>query len=67
MKIFITNEQKAELEHLHHTCRDKRECDRIKTVLLAVKGGVQSRSLRLYVFMKRRLIVISAITLIIAN
>ncbi|MCE1781812.1 winged helix-turn-helix domain-containing protein, partial [Enterobacter hormaechei] len=29
---------KAELEHLHHTCRDKRECDRIKAVLLASEG-----------------------------
>ncbi|WP_434526183.1 IS630 family transposase [Photorhabdus asymbiotica] len=38
MKIFITDEQKAELEHLHHTCRDKRECDRIKAVLLASEG-----------------------------
>ncbi len=38
MKIFITDKQKAELEHLHHTCRDKRECDRIKAVLLASEG-----------------------------
>ncbi|NHB98865.1 IS630 family transposase [Photorhabdus stackebrandtii] len=38
MKIFITDEQKAELEHLHHTCRDKRVCDRIKAVLLASEG-----------------------------
>ncbi len=26
MKIFITDEQKTEREHRHHTCRDKREC-----------------------------------------
>ncbi len=38
MKIFITDEQKAELEHLHHTCRDKRGCDRIKAVLMASEG-----------------------------
>ncbi len=38
MEIFITDEQKAELEHLHHTCRDKRECDRIKAVLPASEG-----------------------------
>ncbi|WP_031280549.1 IS630 family transposase [Photorhabdus temperata] len=38
MKIFITDEQKAELEHLHHTCRDKRECDRIRCVLLSADG-----------------------------
>ncbi len=38
MKIFITDEQKAELEHFHHTCRDKRECDRIKAILLASEG-----------------------------
>ncbi len=38
MEIFITDGQKAELEHLHHTCRDKRECDRIKAILLASEG-----------------------------
>ncbi|MEK9494946.1 IS630 family transposase, partial [Photorhabdus sp. P32] len=50
MKIFITDEQKAELEHLHHTCRDKRECDRIKAVLLASEGastGMNTQTLRL--------------------
>ncbi|WP_387692178.1 helix-turn-helix domain-containing protein [Photorhabdus sp. RM71S] len=35
--VYI-GEQKAELEHLHHTCRDKRECDRIKAVLLSSEG-----------------------------
>ncbi len=30
MKIFITDEQKAELEHLHGTTRDGRVRDRIK-------------------------------------
>ncbi|WP_430361311.1 hypothetical protein [Symbiopectobacterium sp. RP] len=29
------DKQKAELEHLHDTSRDKRVCDRIKAVLLA--------------------------------
>lgn len=38
MKIFITDTQKAELEHLHDTSRDKRVCDRIKAILLASEG-----------------------------
>ncbi|POE03943.1 hypothetical protein BVY05_00860 [Pectobacterium odoriferum] len=38
MKIFITDEQKAELEHLHDTTRDGRVRDRIKAVLLASEG-----------------------------
>ncbi len=47
MKIFITDEQKAELEHLHHTCRDKRECDRIKAILLAWSSVMVAQALRL--------------------
>ncbi len=35
MKIFIIDEQKAELEHFHDSSRYKRVCDRIKAVLLA--------------------------------
>ncbi|POE02266.1 IS630 family transposase [Pectobacterium odoriferum] len=38
MKIFITEEQKTELEHLHDTTRDGRVRDRIKAVLLASEG-----------------------------
>ncbi|MEI7187850.1 IS630 family transposase [Dickeya dianthicola] len=38
MKIFITDTQKAELERLHDTSRDKRVCDRIKAILLASEG-----------------------------
>lgn len=38
MKIFITDEQKNELERLHGTSRDKRVCDRIKAILLASEG-----------------------------
>lgn len=38
MKIFITELQKAELERLHDTSRDKRVCDRIKAILLASEG-----------------------------
>lgn len=51
MKIFITNEQKAELEHLHSTSRDGRERDRIKAVLLASEGwssAMISQALRLH-------------------
>lgn len=35
MKIFITDQQKAELERLHDSSRDKRVGDRIKAILLA--------------------------------
>lgn len=35
MKVELTAGQKAELEFLHRACRDKRECDRIKAILLA--------------------------------
>lgn len=38
VKIFITDKQKAELEHLHGTRSDKRVCDRIKALLLASEG-----------------------------
>ncbi|MFC3289594.1 IS630 family transposase [Paracoccus aerius] len=51
MKIFITDEQKVELERLHDTSRDKRICDRIKAVLLASEGWSSSmiaQALRLH-------------------
>lgn len=51
MKIVITDDQKAELEHLHRACRDKRECDRIKAILLASEGWTASmiaQALRLH-------------------
>ncbi|EFH9491554.1 TPA: IS630 family transposase, partial [Escherichia coli] len=35
MKIFITEQQKAELERLHDSSRDGRVRDRIKAILLA--------------------------------
>ncbi|NKH57899.1 IS630 family transposase, partial [Salmonella enterica subsp. enterica serovar Infantis] len=35
MKIFITDQQKAELERLHDSSRDGRVRDRIKAILLA--------------------------------
>lgn len=38
MKIFITVEQKIELERLHDTTRDGRIRDRIKAILLASEG-----------------------------
>lgn len=38
MKIELTAGQKAELELLHRACHDKRECDRIKAILLASEG-----------------------------
>ena len=38
MKIFITDQQKAELERLHGSSRDKRVCDRIKAILLTSEG-----------------------------
>lgn len=51
MKIFITDEQKAELEQLHRESCDKRECNRIKTILLASEGwssAMISQALRLH-------------------
>ncbi len=38
MKIFITEQQKTELEHLHDSSRDKPLCDRIKAILPASEG-----------------------------
>jgi hypothetical protein len=35
MKIFITEQQKAELERLHNSCRDGGARDNIKAILLA--------------------------------
>lgn len=51
MKVFITNEQKAELEHLHDTSRDKCVCDGIKAILLASEGWTSAmiaQALRLH-------------------
>ncbi len=38
MKIFITEQQKAELERLHDSSRDGRIRDRFKVILLASEG-----------------------------
>ena len=38
MKIFITDQQKTELERLHNTTCDGRGRDRIQAILLASKG-----------------------------
>ena len=38
MKIFITDQQKAELERFHDSSRDGRVRDRIKAILLASEG-----------------------------
>lgn len=38
VKIFITDEQKAELEHLHDTTLNGHVRERIKAVLLASEG-----------------------------
>lgn len=51
MKIFITTEQKIELEKLHDSSRDKRVCDRIKAILLASEGwssAMIAQALRLH-------------------
>ncbi len=51
MKIFITDQQKAELERLHDSSRDKRVCDRIKAILLASEGwssAMIAQALRLH-------------------
>ena len=38
IKVELTTGQKAELERLHRACRDKRECDHIKAILLSSEG-----------------------------
>ena len=38
MKILLSNKNKIALELRHKKCRDKRECDRIKAILLAAEG-----------------------------
>jgi transposase len=38
IKITLTVDEKAKLETRHKKCRDKRECDRIKAVLLCDEG-----------------------------
>ena len=51
MKIFITEQQKAELERLHDSSRDGRVRDRIKTILLASEGwssAMIAQALRLH-------------------
>ncbi|EHT04858.1 hypothetical protein HMPREF9694_05603 [Klebsiella michiganensis] len=51
MKIFISEQQKAKLERLHDTSRDKRVCDCIKAVLLASEGwssAMIAQALRLH-------------------
>ncbi|HAK5853222.1 TPA: IS630 family transposase, partial [Salmonella enterica] len=51
MKIFITEVQKAELERLHDSSRDKRVCDRIKAILLTSEGwssAMIAQALRLH-------------------
>ncbi|NMP98628.1 helix-turn-helix domain-containing protein, partial [Salmonella enterica subsp. enterica serovar Infantis] len=51
MKIFITDQQKAELERLHDSSRDGRVRDRIKAILLASEGwssAMIAQALRLH-------------------
>lgn len=51
MKIFITAQQKTELERLHDSSRDGRVRDRIKAILLASKGwssAMIAQALRLH-------------------
>ena len=38
MKISLTHQEKSVLERRHQKCSDKRECDRIKAVLLSAEG-----------------------------
>lgn len=51
MKIFITEQQKAELERLHDSSRDGRVRDRIKAILLVSEGwssAMIAQALRLH-------------------
>lgn len=50
-KVYLTAEQKVDLESLHDASRDKRVCDRIKAVLLRSEGwttGMIAQALRLH-------------------
>ena len=38
VSIHLSQKEKSELETRHKKCRDKRECDRIKAVLLCHEG-----------------------------
>lgn len=38
MKISLTHQEKLTLESRHRKCSDKRECDRIKAILLSAEG-----------------------------
>ncbi len=38
MKISLTHQEKLALESRHKKCSDKRECDRIKAILLSAEG-----------------------------
>ncbi len=51
MNVYLSPEQKIELEKQHRSCRDKRVCDRIKAVLLASEGwtaAMISQALRIH-------------------
>ncbi|MEM6209249.1 helix-turn-helix domain-containing protein, partial [Acinetobacter baumannii] len=51
MKIFITEQQKAELERLHDSSRDGQVRDRLKAILLASEGwssAMIAQALRLH-------------------
>ena len=50
-KISLSSKEKAVLESRHKQCRDKRECDRIKALLLADEGwtcAMISQALRIH-------------------
>lgn len=38
----LSSKEKARLEQRHKACRDKRECDRIKAILLCSEGWTAS-------------------------
>jgi len=38
MQISLTNQEKLALESRHKKCSDKRECDRMKAILLSDGG-----------------------------
>ena len=38
MQVSLTYQEKSALESRHKKCSDKRECDRIKAILLSDEG-----------------------------
>lgn len=45
---FLTEQERDQLKHQHKQAKDKRVCDRIKTILLMIKNGQHNELQRRY-------------------